>query len=67
VAASNLTVNVRVRVGLLGKLSIALIRYMPRAVPLAFVVWCVNHSSFMSIGRGRWQRFNPGLSVGDYQ
>lgn len=64
------TMNVRHKVGLLGKLVIFATPKLARVgviVPLPFVIWAVEHSSYVSVNRGRWRKVRLGLRVEDGQ
>lgn len=64
--AHEATINVRHRIGLLGTFAVSAAALLSRigiTLPMRFVVWSVNHSSYYAIGRGKWVRFNPGLDL----
>jgi hypothetical protein len=64
------TINLSVchRVGLLGKAAIGLSYLSSRLgleLPLNALVWAINHSSYVKVGDGPWQRMKLDLKAED--
>lgn len=58
------TMIVRHKIGMLGKFAIHATAALNRVgvrVPMRLIVWAVEHSSYVSIEGGRWQRCRLGL------
>ena len=65
----DVTVNVRHRVGLLGRSMIAATKLLNRVgirVPMILIVWAINHSSYISVNGGRWQRMPMNLTTQEF-
>ena len=67
---ADVSVNVRHRVGLLGKTTIAAAELLSRiglTLPVSVLVWSLNRSSYVSVNGGAWQRCPLGLDAKDFQ
>jgi hypothetical protein len=65
---ATVTVNVRHKLGLLGKAAVAAAWMLTRLrirPPVRLLVWCVNRSSYVRIDGGPWQRAALGLTIED--
>jgi hypothetical protein len=67
-AAAKIKLNVCHRLGWLGKSAIIAAYLLSRlgiTLPVGAIVWAVNHSSFVRVGHGPWQRMWLDLRVED--
>jgi hypothetical protein len=66
----HVTMNVRHRVGLLGRLAIAGAKLLGRLrlpLPVPALVWAVNRSSYVSVNGGPWRRLRLDLNAREFQ
>lgn len=64
-ASGTTTMNVRHKVGLLGKLTIHTAKLASRiglSLPLPLIVWAIERSSYVSVNRGPWRKVRLGLT-----
>lgn len=64
------SINVRHRVGLLGRFTIAaaeFLSFIGVRLPLVVIVWAINHSSFVSVNGGPWERMSLGINAKDFE